>query len=107
MKVDQLKGVELNKWVFKSQGLTEGLALYRAQRPRDWSESCNWSFIGPIIERDKIRLMNLDGQWIGVSVKDVARDVVEATGGTALEAVKRCIVKCKFGDEVTTRCLTN
>ena len=129
ISVDNLEGIDLDYWVAKAEGLS---ALWREDIPREVTEApknvwkiskhlgrdwfiqdgayglewlhIDWSFIGPIIERDKIVLdhsrieMRMQGpiEWSAYSHLD-AESLPLAHGREALLAIKRLIVKRKYG----------
>jgi len=65
--------------------------------------STDWSFGGPIIEREKIRLNCGDGTWgVAEGVWEAAhpRNIYVSFGPTPLIAAMRCYVASKLGDEV-------
>ena len=63
--------------------------------PEDYSPSTDWSFGGPIIEREKIRLNCGDGTWgVAEGVWEAAhpRNIYVSFGPTPLVAAMRCYV---------------
>ncbi len=123
MKVDELEGIQLDLWVDKSEGLNPkivegtGPHFYGSPMPswiahQEGAEIfIDWSFIGPIIAK-------ID-TWLDPGSKtpshtflpqckfDIELDIdgdiypeYEASGTTIEEAIKRCIVKRKFGETV-------
>lgn len=89
MKVSELSGHDLDKWVSKAEGCR-----------RIHPFSSKWMLAGPIIERERITLSAvIGGQW--AAYKDPqASNSFDQYGSTPLEAAMRCYVASKFGDEV-------
>jgi hypothetical protein len=113
MKVDDLTGIELDYWVAKSQGLNvknySGV-LYSSENSKLSSMfilTVDWSFVGEIIEdlNYDIRIYNIKDPNVKKLVEVVDSETLEIVYSkydkTALEAVKRCIVKLEYGEEVT------
>jgi len=100
MRVDELSGIALDFWLIKAEGKeTPGLCYdddgVHAYNPLPFIVIIDWEDIGPIVERDKILLAyNKKITWVAFSA------TCEVSGSTALEAIKRCIVKRKYGEEV-------
>ena len=115
MKVDELTGLDLDYWVWQAQQgaltikmdngeLVDNSTAKGAARQisfEDWAPiPFHWEFIGPMIERDHLCVNPSAGNWVVYSTLDtpVIRALSEMS---ALEAIKRCIVKRKYGDELT------
>lgn len=113
MKVDELTDIELDLWVCKAEGYETANIYLSPRLCRELISEFNnvvheivvdGNFIVKIIERDKIEI-----QWREM-VKDEYYCIAfsfldEATwklgkGKSALEAIKRCIVKRKYGETV-------
>lgn len=96
MKVDELEGIELDYHVARAEGVNISMDDW-VRRELDYG---SWSFIGPIVERDGINLTTRKLVW-----RTSYPDSIEGAGCFAEDndvstAVKRCIVKHKFGEEV-------
>lgn len=116
MKVDELTGAELDYWVAKSEGLK--VHIDETVKPATVMEckgghyreqfqplSCDWSFIGPIIERDNIHITQYKDGTPMRTITYFARDGWSEYKSNImvvplLDAIKRCIVKRKYGEEV-------
>ena len=77
-----------------------GLAMSQCH----WAPSTKWAQGGPIIERERIRILpfppgrNAEGWWAGT---DYTNDGSVGLGGpTPLIAAMRCYIASKLGDEV-------
>jgi hypothetical protein len=64
------------------------------------SYSTDWSYGGPIIEREKIATQPLRGNWFAGVGSGPNRSSWSAHGPTPLIAAMRCYVASKLGDEV-------
>lgn len=117
MKVSELTGALLDYWVARAEGWTikpaapyAGMLYATPERPDEWrwldmfQLSTSWAQGGPIIYRERIRLLPslLDDTWrasysrIGTPVKyELACD-----GPAPLVAAMRAYVASKYGDEV-------
>ena len=62
--------------------------------------SRNWSFCGPIIEKEWISVRNQDDKWFAQIADDVPDGYHQAEGSTPLIAAMRCYVASKLGDEI-------
>lgn len=108
MKVSELEGSDLDYWVAKA----EGLALPSNAKPDDllfsslhggiYHPSTNWLQGGPLIERERIKLLpafdwsgNENGWNAFVRWQEDGRN-----GPTPLIAAMRAFVASKFGEEV-------
>ena len=97
MKTSELSGAALDWAVNMADGLHGVLAPV--------AYSSNWSFGGPIIEREEIQLATeRGGEWVAsipraVEIGDY-RKYCFKTGPTPLIAAMRCYVVSKLGEEV-------
>ena len=102
IKTSELEGTALNWAVAKAAGYTISyLDLWYDIKSYDkFTPSTDWSFGGPIIEQEKIRLDCAwnPGPWEGSCKIDGVTAWVE--GPTPLIAAMRCYVASKLGDEV-------
>lgn len=126
MKVNELTGIGLDYYTAKAAGLKpriigndepsidepfivveypypslEPLLEFDGEKYRRFDT--DWNFIGQIIERDEIEyFIPMKGKcYFDYESIDLAMNYsCEATGLTTLEAIKRCIVKRKYGEEV-------
>jgi len=116
VKFDDLSGIELDFWVAKAEGFKvqiytgfgklkgHKMLKYWVGQGSDWLK-VDWSFIGPIVARDKPLI-----SWHGSSdlptyqvewyLGDFTGDKVESESQDLLLAFKRCIAKRKYGEEV-------
>lgn len=95
MKVADLSGALLDKWVANAHGMM----LYH----EDWQPSREWAQGGPILEAAKIatdanNIWGIWVAWIGTDEEDPG--YVECQGKTLLEAAMRCYVESRLGPEV-------
>lgn len=118
MKVDELEGVELNFWVAKAEGVEVRKNLGKVERAYDgfgiqWILfTVDWNFIGPIVDKidmwTEAEFRSFDGKTFyparcrfGPEIYD---DEVEhdqsSNGSNVLEAIKRCLVKRKYGESI-------
>lgn len=108
-KVSDLEGAELDYWVAKAHGwksdpdfldsaLDQGYWTADGifEPKHEWKPSIDWSQGGPIIEREKIQLEIIHGEW-GALI-DV--DAWPKYGPTPLIAAMRAFVASKFGNEI-------
>jgi hypothetical protein len=98
MKVSDLTGSELDYWVAKSQGFH----VYMEGNKKCCDLIIDWNFIMKIMEKDNqhVSLFTKECYFdYGMNGSDPAWSV-KSTGTDRLEAIKRCIVKRKYGDEV-------
>lgn len=79
------------------------------KRVTDWSFFCpsfDWNHGGPLIQRDRISLLEFDEGWAAIIRDrneewiDVNRHDFGSLAPTPLVAAMRCYVASKFGDEV-------
>lgn len=136
MKTSELVGAHLSYWVAMAERTAEG-TNFRATLPpaepeidlvgadgrsiefapwRDWAQG------GPIMERERIAVVSMGGQWcafrpggiaaqmsayepfedqVGHGYIDVSAVDADATGPTMLIAAMRAYVESKFGPEVS------
>ncbi len=102
IKVDDLEGIELDYWVAKAEGLfwnnNHTFELYKNGPDKP---VIDWNFIGPIIERDKIitHYSDLtDEHWISSYIAGDSEIICK--GESCIQAIKRLIVKRKYGETV-------
>jgi hypothetical protein len=102
MKTNELSGTALDWAVAKAQGY--GLStldlIYDIKEYAKYKPSSDWSFGGPIIEREQMNF-----KWVGAtdcraSIDWLDEDFFEAFGPTPLIAAMRCYVASKLGAEV-------
>jgi hypothetical protein len=113
VKTSELTGRALDWAVARCEGLSvrwdtdEDAFIYFDREEgarREWSPSTNWAQVGPIIEREKIRLDTTwnceDGYW------SARMDTVGGwwLGDTPLIAAMRCYAASKLGDELEVPC---
>jgi len=111
MKIDELSGIELDYWAVRVEWPNSRVridndgspVIVEEIRPGHWFPiaDVDWSFIGTIIERDKINLSseNEGVRWLAEVFIDgfsTHRGIAE----TALEAIKRCIIRREYGESV-------
>lgn len=89
IKTSELSGVALD-WAV---GECEQDPTYRTR-----NYSTDWSFSGPIIEREKITLLEQDPVWVASCSNEEGAFLEE--GENMLETAMRCYVASKLGDEV-------
>ena len=96
IKVSELEGDKLDYWVARAEGLAYSHDYH-------WG----WGLVGPIIEREKISVswsgvnsIGTNREWHSKKYSKKLNSVFVLYGATPLEAVKRCFVASKFGDEV-------
>ena len=97
LRTGELTGVALDWAVAKCEGL-----LHDDGTVSDyWQPSELWEQGGPIIEREKISVLDANGCW-GARKKywDNSRSSRDYFGPTPLIAAMRCYVASKMGDEV-------
>lgn len=103
MKVSELEGDSLDYWVARAIGYIDRHAMaMQAEQPWSCEFSKSWNLGGPILERERINLEFISGEWcayIDTSEKMVRPDNT-CYGPTTLIAAMRCFVSSKFGDEV-------
>ncbi len=117
MRVDTLEGALLDYWVAKADSLPirwefnaneaggeRGRLFYDFDNPvyrfKVFSPSTDWSQGGPIIERERINVLQWsqpDGMWRAAYGVDFTKAM---PGMTYLSAAMRCYVASKFGEEV-------
>jgi hypothetical protein len=102
MKTSELTGAALDWAVAKCEGLKtkfeiEGVVWLldsRGDISRNFNPSSNWSWSGPIIEREGLTLTHQD-VWVAQTDDDLF-----AYGPTPLIAAMRVYVASKLGDDV-------
>ena len=115
MKTSELTGPALDWAVAKAEGLTDkspdmpggplvqvhdGIAVLAYSI--DWARWCptiKWQEGGPIIERERINLLNFTCFW-DASMSSGPRAGKRVNGETPLIAAMRCYVASKLGDTV-------
>ena len=125
MKTAELEGAELDYWTAKAEGLElpsiHVLPVYNDEvcilggickegGPEVYRPSIDWSKGGPIIERERIELVNGDerGKWeatIGAETRHheeygECNSYLFLFGPTPLIAAMRALVSSKYGEEV-------
>ena len=119
MKTAELKGVELDLWVAKAEGLRSEIDDYLghqmihvfngpdAKRSAPYSPSGWWNYGGPIIERERIAVQPVilvNSEMRSTDWNAWINDHSEAEGidgPTPLIAAMRAYVASKFGEEVS------
>lgn len=108
MNVSELKGVQLDLWVARAEGLSVtykpgASTIWLEERSSDdiyWQPSVDWSQGGPLIDKYRLAVSPFyykhNNGW---AVAD-ADDSILSEGSTPLEAVCREVVRAKFGDDV-------
>ncbi|EPS1221625.1 phage protein NinX family protein [Burkholderia cenocepacia] len=91
MKVSELSGEALDYWVARAEGYDEQSARFVVDAH---AYSSQWAHGGPIIERERISVVERGHHWFGDAPG------VSETGGSPLEAAMRAYVATRFGDEV-------
>jgi len=106
VKVAELSGAALDWAVAKCEGIdlfeTEGW-VYDDDGRRPYIPSTNWAQGGPIIEREKISIMEeCNGTWMGSigGCTDLDMPLYQEHGPTPLIAAMRSFVESKLGDEI-------
>jgi hypothetical protein len=94
MKTSELTGAALNWAVAKCRGFSDYVPA------RDNHSTC-WNKGGPIIEREKISVLDANGCWgARKTYWDSSRSSRDYFGPTPLIAAMRCYVASKLGDTV-------
>jgi hypothetical protein len=88
MKTSELTGTALNSAVMSCEGLSKRLF-------GDINYSGDWSYGGPIIERERIELEHDGFKWWARIKADE-----DFSGSTPLIAAMRCYVAASWGDDV-------
>jgi hypothetical protein len=106
-KTAELKGALLDAAVFRARGVgPSGEVDFLYETTLDWSPSTNWADGGPIIERERIELMNVQEggdphKWeAGFNYDHGFFTGPSGSGPTPLVAAMRAYVASKFGDKV-------
>ena len=111
MKVSELKDQTLDWAVAKARNLpvaiyntVNGQVIYDAElldmnvdSGAEFNPSTNWNLAGPLIESEMIAVTPADYEGFEAFVWPKGEAV---WGDTALEAICRCFVKSKLGDEI-------
>jgi hypothetical protein len=104
MKTSELTGAALDWAVAKLEGAKLYISYGAACRVGGWIDySTDWSQGGPIIEREKISIMEeCNGTWMGSigGCTDLDMPLWQEHGPTPLIATMRCYVASKLGDEI-------
>jgi hypothetical protein len=120
MKVEDLKGTDLDYWFGRAQGVGERLYMFEAQMylrfdeaaglvdPRDtpYSPSTDWTILGPIVSTHDIYLIPTGNSLGSFSHKSDKRMYHAAMRGrrflgpTAEEAICRAFIFEVFGEEI-------
>ena len=68
----------------------------------NYAPSTDWSQGGPIIEREKISVIHMEGtqHWVARKFQPACDTTPKSEGPTSLIAAMRCYVASKLGDEV-------
>lgn len=102
IKTAELTGAALDWAVVLCEGRTweavESFIAYRDDGEMNYST--DWSQGGPIIEREKISVINQGEQWSADNFADPTRPQHLEFAPTPLIAAMRCFVASKLGDEV-------
>jgi hypothetical protein len=97
IKTSELTGTALDWAVAKCEGIYfEDLEDFEHSAP-DYS---NWAQGGPIIEREKISILEAGTFWGARPLQDGATPTRDSYGPTPLIAAMRCYVASKLGDDV-------
>ena len=98
MRVTDLEGSALDYWVARVINNDPAIADVMAQVAH---YSTNWAAAGPIIERERIGILAIDGTdcWIAGKSPE-AIDWSRRDARSPLVAAMRCFVKSKYGEEV-------
>jgi hypothetical protein len=96
MKTSELTGAALDWAVAKCEGYRLDLVPEGSYQPAtDWSQG------GPIIEREKISVLDANGCWgARKTYWDSSRSSRDYFGPTPLIAAMRCYVASKLGDDI-------
>lgn len=106
IKTDELTGAALDWAVAKCEGIStaEFIALHSLPaRDAAWKYqySTDWAQGGPIIEREKISVLDANGCWGARKTHwDNSRSSCDYFGTTPLIAAMLCYVASKLGEEV-------
>lgn len=122
MKISELEGALLDAWVAKAHGMVgmehpiakgKPLTRFWGYEKRDgvhagprvtvatFKPSTDWSWGGPIIEREKLSVTaNMGGSWIGTANNASSKPGLRVVGPTPLIAAMRAYVASKYGKEV-------
>lgn len=122
MKVSELEDWLLDEWVAKAHGMVkmerpiakgkplatfwgyeaaEGVHPGARVTVAKFKPSSDWSWGGPIIEREKLSVTaNMGGSWIGTANNASSKPGLAVVGPTPLIAAMRAYVASKYGDEV-------
>jgi hypothetical protein len=112
MKTSELTGVLLDYWVAKGEGhrvrlVDDDLVVFyeggddtgrKERRGPVFSPSSEWHDGGPIIERERIAMRPVEGEWITDHMSNAGTFI--GVGTTPLIAAMRAYVASKFGDTV-------
>ena len=109
MKTSELRGAALDWAVAKALGYTTSDLdlLYDIKSYDKFHPSTDWSLMGPIIERERIKLIHEASEvyshgakWWATTDGDYEDPMWREFGSTPLIAAARCYVASKLGDEV-------
>jgi|688.fasta_scaffold564162_3 hypothetical protein len=101
MKTSELTGAALDWAVARCERLKGN--VIEAVRVGELSPSTQWHWGGPIIEREKISIMEeCNGTWMGSigGCTDLDMPLWQEHGPTPLIAAMRCYVASKLGAEI-------
>jgi hypothetical protein len=101
IKTSELTGAALDWAVAKCEGMLAEPWLWGDEQEvlMRYKFSTSWAQGGPIIEREKIVMDELDGLW-GAGVRKDGTLFFLSNGPTPLIAAMRCYVASKLGDKV-------
>ena len=80
----------------------DGEAHTYMQEDVEYTPSTDWAQGGPIIEREKISVIHMEGtqHWVARKFQPACDTTPKSEGPTSLIAAMRCLVASKLGDEV-------
>ena len=103
VKTSELTGVALDWAVAKCEGKRPSLFIFQqtGKLAPEHTYSTNWSQGGPIIEREKITVLDANGCWgARKTYWDNSQASRDYFGPTPLIAAMRCYVASKLGDTI-------
>ncbi len=109
MKVSELEGAVLDRWVARAEGIEVKYSTVEQYwriigdaEDLHWAPHQDWSQAGPIIERELISLIApiIGDRWEASYGRSVETQAV-CDGKTPLEAAMRVFVTARFGEQVT------
>lgn len=108
MKVSELEGAALDRWVARAEGIevrystvAQYWRIIGDAEDLHWAPHQDWSQAGPIIERESISLIapRIGDRWEASYGSSVESQVM-CDGKTPLEAAMRVFVAARFGEQV-------